>query len=364
MSQLVVNLNAVCNMAGQLSRIDRSALLDPVLIDVEELPPVPRGPDPSPPPPPVPPIQPGNPPKLGWTSTDCYWWATLLRALSVPWTDTYLQQTIAAKGGISGYQRQVFPGDSPNLAFAFGQMSDRFYVLIEGTQNENQALSFLFTHLFGSQVLAAGSYWNTTWVGQAADIVLQVQPAFIAAGRPPLCVVGHSYGAAVAPVVANLLGAPRVGGFDRVVAFGVPRHFTFSGMLANGPLQYLRFSTVDDLVTLLPPPQIIMRALSGVVSPGAYPGGDYSNINPCLFLLGRNGVAPQNDPVPDPTTWATQFLQWLVNFQGLTPHFIGTYSDLARRWNDNTFTSPPNYVDFETYTDLYTINANLAALGV
>jgi len=321
-----------------------------------------RLPSPLPPDPPIPPIGPTLVPVLAWGSAEAFWWMTLLRANSVAnGDDQYVQETIATRGPIRGYSfRWAGPtGITPTVWW--GQMEDRFVVGVNGTENPSQAIQFFLTHAVGAQTVFAGGYFNSTFAGSAEVLYNLVRPDFVAAGSPPLLVLGHSYGGGVAhPLYQGLRGADP-SPLDRLVIAGAPRAATVQSAPLFDHVQVIRFCNAGDPVPLLPPLQGFV--LTSRLSPGnnGYLGGDYVPLGGQLQPQVEGAIMPVPDPAFSYAEWTRMFVDFLANGANCEPHYARQYAANAQAW----FYRFPSQLQTE-YASIHTlvnINALMAVNG-
>jgi Lipase (class 3) len=339
-------------------------LFPTAIIDPNSLPPVRQWIAPPPPPPPPVPVPPGLGPSVSFTSLDCYWMATLCRALMG--TDALLQRTLLAKGAFLQYERNippVTPGAANVLSF-YAEMSDRVVIGMSGVANVPTALQFIMSHAVGSQSLLKDQYWNTSFLAQAQAVVALYQTRYNVTGQRPLLVLGHSNGAACAPIVANALLSPRLNMFDRIATFGCPRNWTQSGITSGSWMQILRFCNPGDIVTTLPPQLFALSLVSGLGLIGGYPGGDYAHATPALYLAPNGGLTPGPDQNAPASEWATQFVDFCGNLGSLSPHYIGTYATQSFKWFNADISTPSLYLPYDDWQALPQINNELAAIGL
>lgn len=338
--------------------------LDPKVWALESFqPPKPRDPDPAPPPPPTPPLPPPFPVLTNsWTGVDAYWWATLIRANSGNLDDSFVQRTLSAKGTYRRFVR-ITVQETPDILVSWWcRMNDRFIVGIEGTRTITQALNYVFTHALGNQTLIGSAWFNSTWVQQALYHVGLIANDWQAEGFPPLLIIGHSYGGAVVAPFYLALTNGRTSSFDQLVTMGNPINVTRSAEQALGGIKWIRFANRGDLVANLPPPQLVCNLISGVVSRGPYPGGDYYHPYPTLEMQEDGGALQRPRIDLDVVPWAQFMTSFLLGGADLEPHFARQYARLGRIWNDNSpITAASN---FANYLSLYGINDDLAASGV
>jgi hypothetical protein len=364
MSKVVTSL---CAQAAALQKVGRGSI-DPDEWVLEEIHfdsfPViePRPPPPVPPDPPVPPIGPTLVPVTAWGSAEAYWWCTLLRANSVAnGDDSFVQETIATRGPKRNYSfRWAGPaGLVPTVWWC--QMEDRFCVGVNGTENSVQATQFFLTHAVGDQTVVAGGYFNATFAQSAATLYALVNPDFEAAGKPPLLVLGHSYGGGVAhPLYLALRGADPAP-LDRLVVAGAPRTATVQSVPLFDQVQLIRFANDGDPVPILPPPRGFV--LTSRLSPGAnaYPGGDYVPLGGQLQPQVMGGIVPVPDPAYSYITWTEKFIDFLANGAQCEPHYAREYARRAETW----FYRFPSQLQTE-YASIHTlvnINALMATQG-
>ena len=349
---------------GGAQLLDAPVTPDTLAIDLRDYPPEPFVEPPAPPPTPIIPPVPAPTiiiPRVGYTETDVFWWATLARANEAS-DDTYLKDTIQARGPYNNYGFVAPPTGSLILGMRWWAMTDRFYVAIQGTQNDNQALQYVLSHVVGQQMQIAGQYFNSSFASQAAYLANLVRPAWVAAGSPPVCVLGYSYGGGVAaPFLLALRGNSNWNAYDRFVTFGAPKSCTSQSGAAFNTLWGIRFTANGDPIPALPPPQAVMVALN-VGAVGGYPGGDY--LHPVeQDRLQSNGIIT-NAPTPAANYVELIQLANLIlsgNFS-FSLHFMSNYAGLA--YILNYWAPQSSAVDYANWGALEGINAQLAQIGI
>jgi hypothetical protein len=351
---------APCLQAARAVRAAPSTV-NPLAIAIEVLPPAPRAPDPPPPPDVVPPQSHTAGPTQAWSSLDAYWWATLCRANSLE-DDSFLRRTLSAKADYARYTRFSNPAAQTVLKSWYASFSDRVYIGIGGTDTEAQALEYCFSHAYGQQLFLNG-WWNSTFAVQAQIQINQLRPLLSQEGAiRALCLIGHSYGAAVCPAIAAGLGFSPWGAWDRLVAFAQPRCYTQSGRDFLAGMQLLTFTNLGDPVFLLPPPRGLIQTLPGLATSGSYPGGDYSHAGTILALGTGQGVVPGQDPSLGPVEWLETMTGFLTLGANLEPHFARAYVARCEAWlNAET---PANYTDYRDVGAIRAVNQDLADAGV
>jgi hypothetical protein len=260
---------------------------------------------------------------------DAYWWGLLVLSTGVD-DAHYSERVLLARGPYVRFSYLVQPPGSLILQLGWCRMSDRFCVWIGGTDNEQQALSYAITHSLGQQLLRPIGWVNATFASQAVGLAALMQADWLAEGQPPLLVIGHSYGAAVAPIIAfELLGrAPTQ--FDRVVSFAAPKIATRTVKDSLANLQFLRFVNPGDIVPSQPPPQALVTFLAGPAAMGGYPGGDYGEAGPVLQLSPLGGFNTLIGVDQTTTAWTQQFGMFLAGGGSFGSHFMRSYVDVIR----------------------------------
>lgn len=297
-----------------------------------------------------------------WTSADALWWTSLLRANSeAGGDDTFVQRCLVDRATIEGYHFQ-WAGPQGIIPTVFWcRMVDRFVVGVNGTENANQAVNFFLTHSVGRQRQVAGGWFNTTFATSAQALYSYVNADFTAAGRPPLLIMGHSYGGGVAHPLYALLRQGNPLEFDRLVTCGAPKAVTTSSTGLFTGLQAIRFCNAGDPVTLLPPPQAMTLAAHLTPVAGGYPGGDYVPIGARLEPQTTGGIVPVPDPTLATADWLGAMSSFILNANGPEPHFARQYAGRMRTWATN---SPgQNRVEYRDFNDLFAANAAMAAAG-
>ena len=321
---------APCLQAAEvLSSRSSPGLWDPFTQAVELVPPEPRPPDPPQPSPSGSHLAFTNPLTVGWNAFDLYWWSLLVLTTGVD-DASYAQRCLFARGPYTRFNLVVQPPDSLILQMGWARQSDRFVVWIGGTANEQQALQYVLTHALGAQVNRPIGWVNATFAAQAVALAALVRADWVAEGRPPLLIAGHSYGAAVAPVLLfELLDrAPTL--YDRVVTLASPKVATRSVKDSLAVVQYLRFANRGDPITIQPPPAAIVQGFFPPVSIGNYPGGDYVEANAILELSPVsliNTVIGYTFPSSVYYYLLAQLVSGALDF---TPHFARRYVDTIR----------------------------------
>lgn len=314
---------------------------------------------PGPPTPTSPPLV----PYTAWTAADAYWWLTLVRANSYVHNDSFIVPAIAARGPIEVYKyvNNQDTGLTPN--YWWGKMPDRFCVGINGTSSDWQSINYVLSHQMGLQVRTVrGDYFNATFLAAAAPIADAVMPDYVAAGSPPLCVIGHSLGGACAMILYTLLRTGAAMANDRIVTVGGPRTACSQSAPRFIVPQVIRFCNVGDTVVDLPPPREIISIVYPQGVGTAYLGGEYTHIGSAQVMMDNRGAYVLPDPTWGPLEWLVRMYGWIGTGFELQPHFAMSYAGLAEAWASNG--TPVNVGEYANFTSLYTINANLAAAGV
>jgi pimeloyl-ACP methyl ester carboxylesterase len=191
------------------------------------------------------------------------WLATLCRASYAP-TSTFMNQAVYAAlpqatpvtflpntGGLTpGYTTIVLPGGG--------------IVVVSGTTSTAQALeqaysaSFAFTNVATPQLEDKGQV-NVAYLN-AANAILPTLSVLFPAGKP-LLFCGHSYGAAVASVLAYKWSYNLGLRFGRTCSFAAPKvgNQTFADFFGLRSRDVKRLSISGDFVPALPPDLGLLR---------------------------------------------------------------------------------------------------------
>lgn len=350
----------VCNQAARQT-FRPVSIWDPFTTDVENYPPVPRPPEPPPPDPPpirqlyVPPAT------VGWDQFDAYWWALLADSCASA-DDSYFARLIDARGSSGTKHTNLQPDESPILRMRWASMQDRFVVVIGGTTNEQQALLYTLSHAYGLQVNRPYGWANSTFAIMALLLASHLRADWIAAGRQPLCIIGHSYGGGVAPLVYLELLDREKDAFDRVVTLAAPRMATDSMVASIKSVQWVRIVNPGDPVPDQPPPAGIVRLIVGPALVGGYPGGEYGPGRPALTLAGSDGIIPTIATPPTVALWAAQFYQFVAGGLDLVPHYCRSYVDPLGQWVGQPV--PGFVLGWRNFADIGQVDADLKSIGL
>lgn len=178
--------------------------------------------------------------------------AAAARVIDALYTDfdlavALLQQRLGDTAVITG----LAPSASITPGFLIAVRPDLVVIIIAGTSNEEQVLSYVLNVLTGA--VDTGEFkTNATWFAAAID----VQTAVLASGADPnarVQLVGHSYGGAVAAVMAARY---RLAAEDRaidVLSFGAPKpgDLKFRAILER--CRVARLMNAGDPIPGLPP---------------------------------------------------------------------------------------------------------------
>lgn len=358
-----------CTQATALGLQADVLQLNPFTTDLEEYPPRPRPPDPAALPPSLPrlPVRPQPPVTVGYTSLEAYWWATLCRANTIA-DDTLLQQALNIRTGFTNYQRFVGGAGSLALNMWFAAFPDRFYIGLQGTANNLQAMQFILTHAVNDLAPADDPLFNSTFWNQAGFQHTRVEPVYAALGsNVPLCIMGHSYGGAVAHCLMRQLRsalAPALP-FDRVVSFGAPRVFTpaaAADWLGYGEnMQVVRFTNDGDLVPQLPPQLLVLRTFLNPAQIGGPNEVVYGHLGPSVFMDNDGNPQARQDLNLNFGDLVQQFAFYLGLAADPQEHTIARYSERAFNWFNNSPLSVTT--GWGSYNSLQSINDALRALG-
>lgn len=359
----------ICTQATVRQLRPNVLTLDPFTTTAELFPPEPRPPDPPPPTPSNPfglartqPLQ-----SYAFTSLDAWWWSTLCRANTLT-DDTLLRQTLSTRADYRNYGRVVGGPDSLSLNIWWARMQDRFYIGIQGTANDLQAMQFILTHAVGDQAPPNQWFWNSTFYNQAQALYASVEPAVAAAGAGvPLCVIGHSYGGAVAHILMWLLRPTLQPAmvFDRVVSFGAPRTFTNAAVTDwqryGANMQVIRFLNAGDVVGNLPPPVSIIANFIPANLRGLFLGGDYRHLGPSIMVRDDGTIADVSLDANFTNSWTQDFVNYLGFAANPREHLASRYGDLCLAWYGNS--SVEVLQGWASPNSLYTISNDLSAVG-
>lgn len=339
--------------------------LDPIRFRLEKFPLEPRPAEPPPAlrsggeyPPAVYPVG----PYIGWDAFDTFWWATMVRAIySADFED--VRTAMEARSRVGTFGRMPSAPGQLQPAACWGDLEDRFTVIVRGTDQFSQLSRYVLGHAYdGTTVIPHWGPVSSAWVPGATAVADAVRPAWVSQGKPPLLLVGHSYGAPCAAIAYMLLTPPRSEDFDRVVTFGSPLWGTRELAPMWDGLQHVRFFTMDDPVVQIPPPPAVLSLARGPLAVLGPPPTPFIHLTSGLLLpfLGPPLAMQSTDPTT--ATWVQAMASVIVGQAGFVPHYALTYAENAQRW---VRTSPPALqIGWRDFGALYTLNAALAAEGI
>lgn len=173
------------------------------------------------------------------------------------------------------------------------------WLVMAGTVNTGQWLGHI-QGTFGATAIRTGGAVNGQWASVAAQVVEEIGPLLPAGPtRPPLCVGGHSYGGAVAQVIAyGLARNPAVGG-TALISYGAPKCFEV-GITDPAPDRQYRWRSMADPVPYTPPGQD-EAAISPWVRPALWQLGtlNWTHYGEDVWLA-ANGTSDPLAPLPAP----------------------------------------------------------------
>lgn len=278
--------------------------------------------------------------------------------------DAYIRRAFAARSPFRNFGFNESSDTPPTLRTAWAQLGDRFTVVVGGTETNAQVFRYALTHYLGTQTLLNCGWCNATFAQYTVATGNFIKPAWEANNRDPVLLVGHSMGGAIVPMLIYQLYARGVSQFDRVVTLGSPRAITASMSQKLAPAQHLRFVLDGDPIQHLPPPQSIVRAFGPGIVAGGYPGGDYFGLSPRLQI--NYGAGLEELPaygLPE-LEWTSAFANYLLSGGDPSLHFARSYVNAAKAYHTGGggyATSPLDWVDFRS---LFTLDDDLAAIGL
>lgn len=168
------------------------------------------------------------------------------------WNDAERAQRIVNQLGGGVIVKWEFSETSWPPSYAIVRQVDRYYVILTGTMSARQ----LATHIIGAAPAPYSSdpsFAHPLWQIQSKRLfveigrVLNEGPQFT-----EINLAGHSWGGAVAQLLANAFAANGIGDSVSLITFGQPKAIT-QGYNGPEPVRYFRVVNSDDIVSNLPP---------------------------------------------------------------------------------------------------------------
>jgi len=131
------------------------------------------------------------------------------------------------------------------------QRADQTLVAISGTSNDTQLVAQFASALFG--INEAGGFWTSdVWFNVATSILNDMSAAGVSATLP-ITIIGHSYGGAVATIIAQRIKQGNPGTIVQLVTFGCPKvgDTRLSALLAD--VNRIHVANAGDAVCDVPP---------------------------------------------------------------------------------------------------------------
>ena len=273
-----------------------------------------------------------------------------------------VETALAARGRLGLFKTHESGAGLLDPAFAWATLPDRFYVFVRGTDQYAQASNYVLRHAYDETTGIPG--WgsvNSAWVDAGLIVADTIGPDWVAAGRPPLGLVGHSYGAPAAAVAMMQLTSPGRNQFDRLVTAGAPLWGTQSLVQRWSMNQHIRLVTADDPVVQLPPPAAIVSVLLAIGVLPAASLGRYFHLAPGLLLTRLSGAVVQPTTDLSAAEWLAAAAMIAIGRAGFEPHYISHYADLASAWIG--LAPAPLPIGWDDFPGLVALNAKLAAAG-
>lgn len=208
-----------------------------------------------------------------------------------------VEQLIGLDGAISAW---VYRPDSwPPSYCLITQPGGPTWLIMAGTVNAGQWAGHL-QGTFGATAIRSGGAVNGQWASVASQVVEEIAPLLpTGPERQPLCVGGHSYGGAVAQVIAyGLAQNPAVSG-TALISYGAPKCFE-DGITDPPPDRQYRWRSMQDPIPYTPPSND-EAAISPWVRPAVWRLGTlhWTHYGEDVWLA-PTGTSNPLDPTPDP----------------------------------------------------------------
>jgi pimeloyl-ACP methyl ester carboxylesterase len=278
--------------------------------------------------------------------------------------DAYIRRAFAARSDYRNFGFRDSGATPPTVRRAWAQLGDRFTVVLGGTEAYSQFFSYTLTHYLGTQLLLNAGWCNATFAQFAVATSTECKAAWESNGSYPLLLVGHSLGGAIAPILLWQLRQRVAIAYDRIVMLGAPRAFTQSMAEKAATAQYLPFVTEADPVQYLPPPRSIVQAFGALFFAGGYPGGDYFSLPPRMQINGASGLDELPNPGISEVEWTARFANFLATNADLSPHFARTYVNQAKAYHTGGRGNVASPLDWANFDALYTLDEDLARIGL